>query len=238
MPPDFLDSREDAVAVWTAAILAYAFWKGVDAGRSVGDVGRALFQWKLLILFAVAGAYCAAVVVGAYTLGLWQTTTLKETIFWFFGSGVVLVGDATQASPTDPAYWRKLVRRVLRFTILIEFVVNLYVFPFAVELIIVPLILLFTVAQAYAEDGLDDARLRRLIDSALLAIGVALLLYFAARALTDLDGLLTRENAEELLIVPAMTLAFIPLLVVVAWVSRREQENLRKKFPTGLGSPA
>jgi hypothetical protein len=45
----------------------------------------------------------------------------------------------------------------------------------------------------------------------------------------DLDGLLTRETAEKLLLAPALTVAFVPFLIAVAWLARREMDNLRKR---------
>jgi hypothetical protein len=48
----------------------------------------------------------------------------------------------------------------------------------------------------------------------------------------DLDGFLTGENAEKLLIAPALTLAVIPLAYAVAWYSKREQQRLWKRLRT------
>jgi uncharacterized membrane protein len=53
-----------------------------------------------------------------------------------FGVGLVLVGNATQATP-DPTYAKQvLLRRVLKATILTDFVVNFYVFPLGVEIVL------------------------------------------------------------------------------------------------------
>jgi hypothetical protein len=49
-------------------------------------------------------------------------------------------------------------------------------------------------------------------------------------AISNFDGFLTRKNAEDFLVAPALTLALVPFLFGVAWVSRREQENLRQRF--------
>jgi hypothetical protein len=53
--------------------------------------------------------------------------------------------------------------------------------------------------------------------------------YFVIRALSDLDGFLTRENAEEFLVGPVLTLALIPLLLGTASLSRREQRNFPER---------
>jgi hypothetical protein len=59
----------------------------------------------------------------------------EGTAYWFFTGGVILIGRAvSDAKPSDPGFYRKVLRDAIRFTILIEFLVNLYVFPFAVEL--------------------------------------------------------------------------------------------------------
>jgi hypothetical protein len=57
-----------------------------------------------------------------------------------------------------------------------------------------------------------------------------MLIYVTASALVDLDGFLTRESAEKLLVAPALTLALIPLAYAVAWCSKREQDRLWKRL--------
>lgn len=126
----------------------------------------------------------------------------------------------------------------MRFTIVIDFIVNVYTFPLAVELVLVPVALLLVGMQVIAENDVQYAPARRVIEALLVAIGLGLFVYFAIKATTDLAGFLTREHAEAFLLVPALTLAFVPFLVGVSWVSQREQENLRRRFWTGRGLPA
>ena len=56
------------------------------------------------------------------------------------------------------------------------------------------------------------------------------MLYVAVRALGDLGDFWTRGNAEDFLVVPEFTVALAPFLWLVAWVSRREADNLRKRL--------
>jgi hypothetical protein len=140
------------------------------------------------------------------------------------------------AKPSDPSFYRTLLRQALRFTIVIEFLMNLYVFPFVVELILVPIILLFVGLQVVAAYDPEHAPVRKAVDGVLATIGFILLGYAAVVAILDPSGLLTRENAETLLVAPALTCAFVPLLWAWAWVSRREQENLRRRFRARYGS--
>jgi hypothetical protein len=235
---DVLNSREKAALLWILALVAYATVRGGQTvASSFVDVARALLQAKLLLVFGSAALYCAGVVLLAAWVGLWHTTASKETAYWFVTGGLVLVGRAvTHAKPSDPGFYKSLLRQAVRFTILIEFLVNVYVFPLVIELILVPIILLFVGLQVVAAYDPDHAPVRKAVDGVLATIGFILLGYAVVVAILDPSGLLTREKAETLLVAPALTFAFVPLLWTWAWVSRREQENLRRRFRARYGS--
>jgi hypothetical protein len=233
---DFLNSREKAVVLWTVAIVVYAAVKGEGVVASFVGVLRALVQPKLVLLFGSAALYCAGLVLLAIKAGLWHTTAVNETVYWFIGSGLVLVGNATHASRRAPDYLNRLLGRAVRFTLIVEFLVTLYVFPFVVELFLVPLIVVFVGMQVVAEHDPAMAAEKRVIDGVLIAIGFALMVYVAVSAIGNLDGLLTRENGEKFLLAPALTLAFLPFLYGVARLSRRELDNLRKRHHTAFNA--
>src|SRR6266545_1544111 len=66
VPPDFLNSREDAILVWTVVILSYVIYKDPrGTGGAFLGVLRALLHPKLLLLYGSAILYSALVVYGA-----------------------------------------------------------------------------------------------------------------------------------------------------------------------------
>jgi hypothetical protein len=235
VPPDFLNSREDAMMIWAAAILAFVLYKD-PKGIGGGFLGvlRALLHWKLLASFGSVLVYSATLVLAAQRLGIWHTATLKETIYWFFGTGVILVGQAISTGHVD---LRRVLRRVVAATVIIEFASNLYAFPLAVELVLVFVALVFVAMQAYApHDEAVTPETRKVIDGVVIVLGLTYFIYFLVRALSDLNGFLTRQNAERFLVGPALTLALIPALWALAWLSRRERENLRRRFDATFDS--
>jgi hypothetical protein len=213
------------------AAVAFGVYKGGrDIGRATWNVVCVAAHPKVLLLFGVAAAYSAGVVYLASRVGLWHTSATKETVYWFFGTGVAVVGNATSMSPTDPDFVRKLVSRAVRLTVVVEFLVNLYVFPLAVELVLVPVILLFVGMQVVAQHQPTEAAVRKTIDGVLLVIGFALMLYVGIQVLSDPGGFWTRKHAEGFLVAPALMLALAPLLFAVAWYSRREVDAVRRQF--------
>jgi hypothetical protein len=109
--------------------------------------------------------------------------------------------------------------------------VNLYVLPFAVEFVLVFLAVLFVGLEVVVRrDPAADPRVRKFVDWVLVSIGLFCFAYFLIKALGNLDGFLTRKNAENFLVGPALTIALIPFLYGVAWLSQREQRALRERF--------
>ena len=136
--------------IWAVLILGFCFFKGPrEIGGSFLTVLVSVLHPKVLLLFALAGVYCAALILAENKLGLWHTTAIKETVYWFLGTGLALAGNATQATP-NTGVWKQTVRRALRATILIEFAVNLYVFPLVVEFVLVFIVLAFIGMQVVA----------------------------------------------------------------------------------------
>jgi hypothetical protein len=61
---DSLNSREKAALLWMLALIGYATVKGGQSvTSSLGDVARAFFQTKLLLVFGSAALYCAGLVL-------------------------------------------------------------------------------------------------------------------------------------------------------------------------------
>lgn len=235
MPPGFLNSREDAILVWFLLILAFVLWKDfAGIARSLLGVIRAVLEPKLVTLFGAALVYSLMVVSGASRVGLWDTGALKVTIYWYVGTAVVLAGRAvSQGNRSSGELLRGILRRVFVITALIEFAVNVYALPLAVELVGVGVVLLFTGMQAEAEyEHPSTAPVRKVINGVLIAVGLLYIANFAIQFLSDPASLTTWENAEELYVPPTLTLGLVPFLLGAAWYARREQERLQARFRT------
>jgi hypothetical protein len=230
----FLDSREKAVFVWTLVAFAWAVIKVDGFLASVGGILGVLCG-KLLLPFVLLASYCAGVVIAAQALGLWHTTAIKETVYWFLGTGVLLVGRAIE-SANNPNWARKMLRPALRLTLIVEFLVNLYVFPFGVEMVLVPFVVLVVLVEAIAALDQTHAPAQRFSSGVITTIGFGLLAYVLVSVFGDLRGFFTRENAEDFLLAPALTLVSLPILfVVVRWV-RWDTAAVRRRWQAGIGS--
>lgn len=157
---------------------------------------------KLLLLFGSATLYCALVAYGAKEAGLWHTASFKATLYWFVGTGVVLIGDAvTATSSRNGALLRRVLALVVAVTILVEFLVALDTLPFLVEVVLVFLATALIGLQVVARhDASTHPLLIKFIESGLVAIGLVYLANFAVEGISDPDALFTTQRGEELLV--------------------------------------
>jgi len=230
MPPDFFNSREDAVLLWAVVLLSYVVYKDPRGiGSAAWQVIRASMAPKLLLLFGSAALYSAGLVLLAERIGLWQTTALKETVYWFIGSAVFLTTKAVEATP-NWGYLKTVTRHAVNLALIVAFLVNFYVFPLSYEVVFVCVVGALTLGAAVSDTAHVDPATGRFMNRALILIGLFLLVTFAVRAMFSPGDLFTRETAVRFLVVPVLTMALIPYLLAVVWYSRREMANMRRRI--------
>jgi hypothetical protein len=189
-----------------------------------------MFAPKLSLMWAAAAGYSTVIVFAAYEARLWHATAIKETVYWFVGTAAVLTANAGATRRFDRAYAKRLARKALRVTIIIEFLVNLYMMPLVAELVFVPLVATFVVMQVVTESDPKFAAVNKFVDGTLILIGFGLMVWVIVNALSDVDDLVTREHAEGLLLVPAFTLAFVPFLYGMWKWSKWDQERVMRRW--------
>lgn len=201
--------------------VAFALFAVKVASSNALGVLRAAYQ--LIPVFAFALLPPAVFVYLAFRLGWWHTSTLKETIYWFTGTAIVLVGDAiSRTSPSGLDLFPRILPRILGVTLVIECVANLYAFPLGVEFALVTSILVCTVLEEIWKRDPKSAKRSEGVSWTISLIGFAYLGNFLVRAVTDLDNFLSRDTAEDFLVGPILTIAVIPFLYLVSWFSRNQ----------------
>lgn len=225
---DFLTSREQAILLWTAAGLLFVISKDRGILGALVELARCTTgSWKLLAIFGSAALWTGLLVYLAHSYGLWHMSSAKETVYWFLGTAIVLAANSSGLT-RKPHFLRELILKVLGagfLAVVLEFAVNYYTFHLGVEVVLVFATLLATFAS------------QRMLS----AIGLILIAVTAVRVLGDLEGLLTRANAEALLISPVLTVSLIPFLYAWGLVIGYEhvfmrvgQLEARGSYPRGV----
>jgi hypothetical protein len=158
--------------------------------------------------------YVTAMVYGAAQLSLWTPAQTSETVFWFFGTGIVLLFNYDKAVQ-DSSFVRYVFKRALGVALLVEFVVNLYPFPLIVELVLVPVLAFLGAMLAMAEHR-GEKTVKRFLEAVLGIIGISFLLNALLHVVGDPGDFVAEENLQDILVPILFTIGLIPFLYVFA----------------------
>lgn len=144
---------------------------------SLRNLVRTFFGRKIVLLVALMAAYIMGLVAGLHYLTIWRPSNLTATALWALSAVFVTLLNLNSISE-DEHYFRKIALEQLQLLVVLEFVINFYVFDLWVELIIVPVAALIGGMLALAESDSSYASVKKFLDL-LLVISGALLISFA-----------------------------------------------------------
>jgi len=221
-------NRELALALWVLVFAAWALSKP-EIRANCWQLAKTAVAPPLGIVFLLACIYASTAVWIFYKLGIWHTTSSKETVFWFFGSALVLLFTYDRVAED----YGRTVRKTLALTVLFQFAISLYAFPLAAELALVPTVAILTLIIA-AEGAIPGAaEVKGPAEFLLGAIGVLVMGFTLLAVLSEPAGLISAETLERWAVAPVLTLAFIPFLYGVSWYASASQKQVMARLHSG-----
>src|SRR5690606_1120923 len=114
------------------------------------NVVKAFFAWKLSLIWITLALYVIATLWSLYNVGYWNYDLLKETAVWFCFTALAYTFQFQE--PSDKrTIAGTILRDAISALIVIELLVDTYTFHLAIELVLVPLMVLITMMAVVAE---------------------------------------------------------------------------------------
>ncbi len=163
---------------------------------------------------------------------LWNSALIKDTIYWSIGSAFVLLINSDKANK-DEKYFKKVLLETLTFALVLEFAINLYTFNLIAELVIVFVVTFIAMMIVLSKAKKEYKQLTRPLESILGVLGVYLLVLTVGNIVSDYQGFANSNNLQAFLLVPVLTVAYLPYIYFVAlWIAYEDiflRVNLRLK---------
>jgi hypothetical protein len=227
-----LDHREQALLIGSV-LLIFGALAIKDVRRGVPGILKILVSPPLGPLLLTGVIYVGAIVVLAAALGLWAMPLLGLTVTWAIGSGGSMFFTAND-SVSNPEYFAKALRRSVRWTLILEFLVALYVFDLLLEALLLPVLLVVATLAVFVEDKSEYAQVKTMLDVVLGVFGFALIGHAIWSIATDFGSIWTFENLMRLLLPAALTIAFLPYAYFLRAYIRRGATSLRSTVAKDL----
>lgn len=230
-----LNDRELATAILLGAgLIAASFNGGIRS--SLLSVVRVAFVWKLSIIWIMYAGLLAASTYGLQRVGLGYGDSTKDAVVWGLIAGLPILVKFNVVG-REPRLLRETLVGVVGATALVEFFINVYVFPLWAELLLQPFLAVLVMTSIVAGNDEKTMPVKKLIDGVSAVLGFTLL-FVVARHLVQhhevIDGRSALLSFGQPIVLSVMVVA---MTYVVALVSSYELAFMRIGWrqPAGRG---
>jgi hypothetical protein len=151
-------------------------------------------------------------------------------LFWLFSVGLILVFKINDAKSN--AYFKGIFFTAIKWTIALEFVVNLYSFSLITEIIILPVLVFLAATQAVAELDEKFKVVSKFLQNVIALAGLSIFPYSIYKTIVNFDDVLNFQNLVALLLPTTITILFIPFVYFLALFSTYESYFIRLDLMT------
>ena len=178
-----MNNRDWATLIWLAiGVLLLSLSKGVRS--SVPGVIRAFLEPKIVVPWLAMLAGIAGLAALGDRFELWNEALPKDTVVWTVGPAFGLffrIGDAGK----EGHFFRRAAVDTVKYSVFVEFYLNLFVFGLLAELAFVPLLTFLGLLWVVATTKEEFHAVKTLLDWLLTLVAIGLTYYVTSRLIND-----------------------------------------------------
>lgn len=223
-----LSNREQSLLIWLAVfIIAIQFNRNIR--KAFKRVIKAFFQCKVLLVCLFTFLYSSVIVLILWKINLWDVTLLKDSVFWFVGSAIVITFRLPKIQ-NGPDFFKKLLMDNFKLVVVLEFILNIHEFNLITELTLVPVITFLGMIQAYSEQKEEHKKLKVGIEKLFVVCGILLLMLSVFDIIKDFKEFASFSTVKSFLLPIILSTAFIPCAYFIALYMKYENIFVRLVF--------
>lgn len=212
-PNDILNNREIAIIIWMGLFIVWAVSQKAIR-NSLVNVLKAFTKIVIFVPFLLMMLYIGMMIYLLYKIHFWEISNLSDTILWLFGVAIVMFVNLNRAR--EEGFFKKAVLDSLKLIIILEFVINLYVFNLWVELIFVPVLVVIGLMLGVSSTDSKYKQVESLLTWVMGFIGIGLILFTLYKIIADLQGFASIDNIRDFLLPPLFTVGLLPFIYLIA----------------------
>lgn len=226
-----LDNRELAICVWITIFLIWVL-RAHGVRESLKDLLASAFKIQILSTLFLAISYLVVINICLFYVGLWTVGQLKVSIFWLIFVGIKEISDISKISQ-DPKQLRAFTVAHLKLSLALDFFINLYGFPFFVELIFVPFMALISGLFFFAQNEEKYQQVEKLISWVMVVIVVGILSYEVYMLVNNFNKIAHKDTIRNFILPIIYPILFVPFLWLLSIYVAYEGVFARLEFILG-----
>jgi hypothetical protein len=208
-----ISTRETALIFWL--IVIFCFTIGSKRTRQTAvKLLQFIFWSKLTVYFVLIALYTIGTTYLLSEMSLWNVSQLKNTLIWYFTVAAASLSDITNQQETN--YFRSKLKEIVGLTAIVQFIVGVYCFHLAIELLIIPVAILLACVIVFAERTERNKPIAKYLKKFVSISGIFLAGYVIYKIIFDFKSFANRSTLEDFLLPAALTLLFLPGLYLLS----------------------
>lgn len=223
-----LNNREIALLLWLIVIVLAVLLS--KRRKSFVPIFNILRNKIVLKIFSLVGAYLLLIILLLKNLEVWQASNLKDVLFWLFTVGLILIFKINNAKSN--AYFKGIILSAIKWTIILEFIVNLYSFSLLAEIILLPVLVFLILIQAVTEMEEKHKIVSKFLQNVMVIVGLSIFCYSLYKTVINFKSILTFHNLILLLLPSTITILFVPFVYFLALYNTYQSYFIHLEFMT------
>jgi len=207
-------NREIASFFWIiVAVIVMSFKKTFR--NSMGQVVIAFLNKKILSIIFVTFLYFACIVFLLSLVQLWDKSMIKDSLYWFLMTALVIHFNLTKANE-NADYFRSIILDNFKFTLLLEFIVNIHNFSLISEIIFIAVIVFLSLLLSIAGTDSKYNVAEKGITIVFSFIGLTLLILSIKDIVNSIHEYANFEALKSFLLPMELSITFVPFAYLTA----------------------
>lgn len=208
------NNRELSVFCWIIIFLIIALRQKTIRKPALVFI-RKFTEFRILSIFLSMIVYIGFFITILYFLKIWDFSFLKDTIYWTFGIAFIILFNINDLIDNKGRF-RKIFLSNLKLIVIIEFITNLYVFKFYIEMITFPILIFLTLTRAFVERKEEDRIVKNLLDTIIAIYGLSVIVFSIIHVAKDFENFASINNLKSILLSPTLTTIYLPYIYFAA----------------------
>ncbi len=227
-----LNNRELALGIWLIICIVLVLASKKIRG-SVLNLIKIAFCAKFVAVYFTMLIYLMTTIYILYLAGLWDLSLLKDTIIWFFFTGVVSGFKGIEAK--DFHYFKARIKDYIKATLVIEFIIHSYPFSLFGELLLLPTITTLLIFMTFLDNSPEFqvekyTIVKKMFRFLNLALSIYIIFSAMSAAFWDLNNLRSANSIKSLVLPPILSVTFLGYIYFFALFCKYEEIFVRISF--------
>ena len=214
-----ISNRELALAIWLGIFVIWSIINS-DQSKALRSLFSTLMSRYIIIPMSIIIAYSLLEIFTLYSIGLWNISQLKNTLYWLVGTAIFSMFKLDSIDRVPNSY-KNYITDNFKISAIILFIISDVDFNFITEMIIVPISIIIVFANIYSSSNKKYLSVYQFTSKIILFFCVFLVAY--AAYYFYLNGFQIFDKIIEYIVPVILTLLFLPMMFIFKTYSDYER---------------